>query len=219
MSEGEHLTPEEVQDSQPKESGIEEREEEPTNTYEPMAGENISETVERMIALAKETDGSVKVKFNDVELMATRSSIAEDIVADFHAKLQEAAEKYHKSPEGQRAARESEDRKQEAQRKADALMEQLPNLDFNDQKAVLDWICEFQGPSDHIGVVKDGEKVVKIFAEHGYQPNVNTGEAFNGEDRDNFARYIIGQALSGLQSDVGAIHQIVHKFTNDWKKK
>lgn len=194
---------------------FERREEQPMNTYEPMAGEKVSDTAERMVALAKETKGSVRAKFNDIELVATEDSVAEDIVADFKVKIAEAAETYRKSPEGQRAARESEERKQEAQRKADALVEQLPNLDFSNQEAVLDWICEFQDPSDHIGVAKDNEKVLKIFAEHGYQPGVNTGEAFNGEDRDNFARYIVGQALDGLQGEVGAIHHIVHKFTDD----
>lgn len=189
------------------------------NTYEPMAGENVSTTAERMIALAKETKGSVRAKFNDIELTATEDSTAEDIVSGFQTKIAEAAETYRKSPEGQRAARESEERKEEAQRKADALMEQLPNLDFSNQEAVLDWICEFQDPSDYIGVVKDQRKVLEIFAEHGYQPGVNTGEAFNGEDGDNFARYIVGQALDGLRGDVGAIHQVVHKFTDDWKKK
>ena len=198
---------------------IERREEQPMNTYEPMAGENVSTTAERMIALAKETKGSVRAKFNDIELTATEESTAENIVSDFQTKIAEASEKYRKSPEGQRSARESEERKEEAQRKADALMEQLPNLDFTNQEAVLDWICEFQDPSDHIGVVKDQGAVLKIFAEHGYQPGVNTGEAFNGEDRDNFAHYVVGQALDGLRGDVGAIHQVVHKFTDDWKKK
>ncbi len=198
---------------------FERREEQPMNTYEPMAGENISETAERMVALAKETKGEVRAKFNDIELVATEDSAAENIVKDFKVKIAEAAEKYRKSPEGQRAARESEERKQEAQRKADALVEQLPSLDFSNQEAVLNWICEFQDPSDHIGVEKDNEKVLKIFAEHGYQPGVNTGKEFNGEDRDNFARYIVGQALNGLRGDVGAIHHIVHKFTDDWKEK
>ena len=198
---------------------MERREEQPMNTYEPMAGENISETAERMIALAKETKGSVTAKFNDIELTATEDSIAEGIVSGFQTKMAEAAATYRSSPEGKCAARESEERKEEAQRKADALMEQLPNLDFANQEAVLNWICEFQDPSDHIGVVKNQGEVLRIFAEHGYQPSVNTGEAFNGEDRDNFARYIVGQALDGLKGDVGAIHQVVHKFTDDWKKK
>lgn len=189
------------------------------STYKPMAGENVSTVAERMVALAKKTKGEVRTEFNDIELVATEDSVAENIVEDFNVKIAEAAKKYSESPEGQRAAIEREERKQEAQRKADALMEQLLSLDFNNQEAVLNWICEFQDPNDHIGVAKDNEKVLKIFAEHGYQPDVNTGKAFNGEDRDNFARYIVGQALDGLRSDVGAIHPIVHKFTDSWKEK
>lgn len=188
-------------------------------TYQPLVGERINETAQRMVDLAHAKKKSVRAMFNNIELMATESSTAMGIVRDFEKKTAEAAETYRKSPEGQRATREAEERKQEAQRKADALMEQLPHLDFADQEAVLGWLCEFQDPSDHTGVVKDNKKVLTIFAEHGYQPGVNTGEEFNGEDRDNFARYIVGQALDGLQRDVGAIHQIVHKFADDWNKR
>ena len=53
------------------------------NTFEPMAGEHVSTTAERMIALAKETKGNVTAKFNDIELTATEDSTAEDIVAGY----------------------------------------------------------------------------------------------------------------------------------------
>ncbi len=112
-----------------------------------------------------------------------------------------------------------EGQKEEAQRKIDALVDRLPNLDFSNQEAVLDWICEFQDPSDHIGVVKDQQKILETFAEHGYQPSVNTGEALDRENSNNVARYIIGQALDGLQDDAGAIRHVIHKLTDDWKKK
>lgn len=198
---------------------FEKKEEQPMNVYEMTPSQHIDKTVERMIALAKETKGEVRTKFNGIELVATEDSIFENMIEDFKIKMEESRKEYRESPEGQRLKRESEERKQESQQKADALMEELPSLDFNNQEAVLNWICEFQEPSDHIGVITDNEKVLKIFSENGYQPNVNVGEAFNGEDRDNFARYIVGQALDGLQGNVGAINQIVHKFTDDWKKK
>ena len=98
---------------------MERREEQPMNTYEPMAGENISTTAERMIALAKETKGSVTAKFNDIELMATEDSTAEDIVGGFQTKIAESSGKYRTPPERKRTVREREERKEEAQRKAD----------------------------------------------------------------------------------------------------
>lgn len=187
--------------------------------YEAMAGENISETAKAMVALAKKTNDTVETKFNDIVLTATSDSNADAIIADYHTKMEVASEAYHNSPEGKKAAREAEERKQRAQQKHDVLMRQLPNLNFGDDVAVLDWLCEFQDPSDYIGVVKQQDVVVATFATHGYQPNANCGKDFNGDNRDNFARYIIGQALGGLTCEVGAIHQIIHKFTDDWKKK
>jgi len=188
------------------------------STYHPLAGENVSTTAERMVALAKNTDTTVMARFNDVDLTANKHLTAEQIVANFHTMIAAAAEASRNSPEGKRSARESEEQEEKAQRGHDALMELLPNLDFTNQAAVLDWICEFQGPNDHIGVAKRQVDVLKIFAAHGYQPGVNTGETFNGEDNDNVARYIIGQALHGLRGEVG-INPVVNKFTDDWKKK
>lgn len=196
---------------------IEGGEEQPINLYEPLTG-NVNKTVEQIITLAKETKKNVIAKFNGIELMANQESTADDIINDFLKKSDKATEIYDKSPEGQSAARESEESKEKAQMKADALVEQLSSLDFTNQELVLDWVCEFQYPSDHGDVVNDQGKILEIFSEHGYYPKVNTDEALNREDSDNFARFIIGQALDGLRN-VHAVPQIVHGLTDDWKKK
>ena len=186
---------------------------------EPMCGEMVSETAKRMVALAKQTKDTVKAKFNDIELTATSDSVPSAIVSYYNKESTRRAEAYRNSPEGKKAARESEERRRQMQQKHDALMQQLPNLNFADDVAVLDWLCEFQDHSDHIGVVKQQNVVLATFAAHGYYPNANTGTNFNKNDRDNFARWLIGQTLDGLQGEVGAIHQVIHKFANDWKKK
>ncbi len=98
-------------------------------------------------------------------------------------------------------------------------MYRLSNLNFADDVAVLDWLCEFQDPSDHVGVVKQPGEVLSTFAANGYHPNVNTGKDFNKNDRDNVARWIIGQALSDLACEVGAINHMVVHFTEKWKQR
>lgn len=188
-------------------------------TYEPLAGEDISTTAKRIVAMAKREKGVVKAKFNDIELTANSDTTADSVVAFYGEESKRRGEAYRNSPEGKKAAREAEERRVALQQKHDALMQQLPTLNFADDVAVLDWLCEFQDPSDHTGVVKQNDAVIVAFAAHGYHPSVNTGKNFNESDRDNFARYIIGQALAGLQCEVGAVHQIVHKFVDDWKKK
>lgn len=188
-------------------------------TYEPMAGENVSETTaKRIIAMANESKETVTANFNDIILTANEGDTAEAIVQFYHEESERRAEAYRNSPEGKKAAREAEERKQKMQQKHDALMQQLSSLDFNDDVAVLDWLCEFQDPSDHIGVSTQKDVVLATFAAHGYHPSVNCGKEFNGEDRNNFKHWLVRQALDGLQK-MGAIHQVVHKFTDDWKKK
>jgi len=164
-------------------------------------------------------DFTVKGAFNGTTLVARKGSTTESILADFTAQMAANAEVYRKSPEGKAAAREQAERLVQMQLKHDVLMKKLPSLDFSSHIAVIDWLCEFQDPSDHIGVVKQQDVIVAIFATRGYHPSVNTGDAFDGSDQDNFARYIVGQALDMLQGSVGAIHQIIHKFADDWKEK
>lgn len=173
----------------------------------------------QMLIDACQTAEKAQGTFNDITLTADKDSTVTGIVAYFHSEMERRAEEYRNSPEGKAAAREQEERRKQKQLKHDELMRQLPNLDFNSDVAILDWLCEFQDPSDYIGVAKQQKVVLSTFAENGYFPNVNCGNDFNAEDRDNFARWLIGQALDGLQGEVGAIHQVIHKFTDDWKRK
>ena len=188
-------------------------------TYEPMAGENVNTTAHEMVTLAMKTRDTVKAKFNGIELTATSNSTADGIVAYYGEESKRRSEMYRNSPEGKKAIQENEERKVAMQKKHDALMQQLPSLDFTNDVAVLDWFTQFQAPSEHIGVGKQLSVVLTTFASHGYHPNVNTGKDFDVNDRDNFARYVIGQALAGLACEVGAIHKVFHKFADDWKKK
>lgn len=187
--------------------------------YETEVGEHITEVARNMIALAEKTQEVVIADFNGITVVAKPGDKEQELTDYFNNQVARRRKEYENSPEGRRAAQETEERKQEMQRKYETLLQHLPNLDFKSDEAVLSWLCEFQNPSDYIGLKKDPKKVLEIFISHGYKPNANTGEVFNKDDRDNFARYIIGQALAGLECEVGAIHQVIHSFVGDWKTK
>jgi len=51
------------------------------------------------------------------------------------------------SPEGKEAERKREADRSSAQQLHDALMAKLPSLDMSNDVAVLDWLCQMQGPS------------------------------------------------------------------------
>ncbi|MCX6739872.1 MAG: hypothetical protein NTZ49_01420 [Candidatus Parcubacteria bacterium] len=106
----------------------------------------------------------------------------------------------------------------ELQKKADSLMEELPNLDFTDSKVVLDWLNEFQAPSNNRRIKKDIKTVLSIFKEHNYKLGTYTNQVDNHEDRDNVARFLIGQALLMLK-DEGYIPSVIHRETKNWERK
>ena len=82
--------------------------------------------------------------------------------------------------------------------------------------AVLDWLCQMQECSDHIGVIVRKHTIVEAFERAGYKANENTGADYRAGDRNNAFRYLVGQALSGLKEGP-AIHPILHKFAAEWR--
>lgn len=187
--------------------------------YEPMAGENVSYTVERMVKIVNLTGDQCIADFNDIHLIVNPDDKYDDIVGFFRQECERRSVEYRESPAGKRAEREADERRQAAQTKLDQLMTQLSTLDFGDLTALVNWFDELQDPSDHIGVNLPWQQIVETFAQHGFTPGMNCGENFDEEDEANFAGYLIGQALDGLSCEVHAIYQIYCKFAEDWRTK
>lgn len=180
-------------------------------------GSHINEAAKKLIAVAQ-TGVSAEGEFNGVTLVAGRNSTVETIVARYHEGLEAQSKAYRASPAGIAAEAAAVARKIAIQAEADALMAALPSLDMTDDVAVLEWLDRFQDPSDYIGIKADKAAVIRAFTDAGYVANANTGDDFREEDRDNHARYLVGQALSCLQS-VGAIHQVFGTFHARWKAR
>lgn len=187
-------------------------------TYEAQAGERIERVAEKIVGMAKIAQNPVSTTFNGVRLIAAMTSTVKDVLDMWERRFEENRKAYRESPEGKAAAQGEVLRAEGKQHRLDQLMLELDTLDFTNQAHVIKWVEDFQDPSDYIGLKKDPQKVVKIFAEHGYFASVNLGSQFHAEDKDNVARYIVGQALDGLNF-IGAIHRMIHSFIEDWRKK
>jgi hypothetical protein len=185
---------------------------------EVFAGEHIGRAAGRLVAAAKATNAMVEATFNGVRLVATPLSTAGEICRRYDDECHRQAAEWRNSPEGKAAAERDRAELARLQSCADRLLGRLPSLDFADQAAVLDWVCRFQPASDRVGVRFPRELILSTFARNGYHPNMNVGDAFDPEDRENVARYIVGQALDGL-AKVGAIHPMACKFAADWREK
>jgi acetolactate synthase regulatory subunit len=180
------------------------------------AGQHIGDFAAELVQAAKE-HGSARGKHNDIEIVADATSTPESLVAQWQKKMDDAHVAYINSPEGIAAAAEREARIVAHQERHDDLVRDLSSIDFKDDVAVLDWLCAIQESTDHVGVMVAKQRIITAFHVAGFVANANCGAAFDGEDRDNYFRWIVGQALDGIESV--AIHGVIHKFTGDWKLK
>ena len=188
-------------------------------TIQITAGRHIRHAAEELIDAAKTSDdGTACADFNGITITAASNSYVEMIVQDFHEKQERAAEEYRASPAGIASAKKSEDDRREAQATVDRCMAKLPTLDFSNDEQMLDWFCEIQSGADRIDVQKDSAAILSAFSARGFVPNMNLGADCNPEDKSNLARYIIGQGLGGFRT-MGAPHQVIHHFTQQWKEK
>ncbi|MBD3328802.1 hypothetical protein GF340_05910 [Candidatus Peregrinibacteria bacterium] len=183
-------------------------------------GQNVKQFAKQLIDRAKTDDVDVQGDFNGITLYvsAAEPGTVEDLVNFYSQESNRRVEEYRKSPEGKKAAEESEMLVITLQEKANSLMKQLDSIDFADLEAVIDWIVDIQEVSEYIGVSFDQQKVIDTFKSNGFDAGINTGDDFNKEDAENFAKYLVGQVLKGIGT-YGVKSQNIHKFASEWKEK
>lgn len=98
------------------------------------------------------------------------------------------------------------------------LMRELQTVDLRDVAKALDWMVRAEDPLGHGHTKADRALIVSTFEASGYRAGENVGPAFREDDRDNVARYIIGQAMDGI-ARMGAPHQIIHLFAERWRAR
>jgi heme-degrading monooxygenase HmoA len=185
-------------------------------TIEFMAGTRVDEAAAELVHVAGKY-GEAQGAFNEIMLTAKADTEPAAIVAFYNRESEAQAKAWRESPEGRAAETRQADAIAASQATHDRLVGELPALDFTNAAAVLDWLCAIQEATDHVGVTVNKTAILEAFTAHGFQPNVNCGADFKPDDRDNVFRWLVGQALDGLQSV--AIHGVIHKFAADWKSK
>lgn len=188
-----------------------------TQVIEFSPGLHISHAAQQLVAAAQ-ADGNATGTFNGIELTATADSNPADIVAEFDRESEARAEKWRNSAAGIAYAKAEDERRASLQAKHNVLMKRLSSLDWSNDAAVLDWLCQMQKPSDYVGVITRCATIISAFEAHGFKAGENTGAAYRDGDRKNMFRYLVGQALDGLDK-VGAIHPILLDFSTEWRSR
>lgn len=100
----------------------------------------------------------------------------------------------------------------------DEQMRRLENLDFTNLDELVMFFYTLTEPSNHFGVVIDGQPVVRKFTQHRFYMGCNTGRFFNENDREDFARYLIGQGLGQLWR-FRCIHVSYLQHAQQWRQQ
>lgn len=180
-------------------------------------GDHVRTVATDLVALAGRMGRPAECRFNDVKMRAEPGWPVDKVLNAWETETAARDDAYRNSPEGRRMAAEMAQRRVRLQAQADAAMARLPDLDFSDPVAVLDFLRDVQEPSDHIVVAVDGAAIISAFLVNGYEPGVYCGDAYDEADRDRSFRWLVGQCLDTLKR--GSIHPIVHKFAAEWKAK
>ena len=189
-----------------------------TNEVKARPGEYIGRVDARAVQVANQRSEEHWFRFNDMILTVTPGATESDVIAEYERRDRERVAAYEASPEGQRRAAEAAGQVKRAQADVDLAVLALDKLDFRDVNAVLAWCERFTTAADLIGVNAPRAEILSWFRMCGWMPNMNCDAEFNGEDRDNFAGYVIGQALDGIDK-MGVPHPLLHGFVEQWRQK
>lgn len=193
-----------------------------TQVYRSMAGDWVNQVAAEMCRIASMTGDDVESDFNGITLKAWPGCQLETVVNGYNIESARRRKAYEESEVGKAEVRRQEAKLIENQKSIDDAMAELDSLDFTHNSHVMSWFEKIRAATDYVGVITPADEILEKFASHGWHPNVNTGAAFNEEDEDNYARYVVGQALECLTATSWgprAIHQIFDTFAERWRVK
>lgn len=187
---------------------------------EAQLGDHISHYVQKLIQekLRLHEHPQIEGEFNGVVFHVTNNSTEEELLTYFDQELDRQRKEYEQSDVYKQRQQEEEVKRIVFNEESAILIDELRNLNFSDYREVLHWTKRYQPYSDYSGVNVPKEEILTLFTKNGYEVNANTYEKFKSEDPENHARWIIGQALDGIDK-IGAMHPMVVTFTERWENK
>lgn len=183
-------------------------------TYDPGAGEHISRTAKITRQLALDMGNPVEFTFNGVLVHVKPGDTEASIIQQFTDEMEASSERYRNSPQGQKAAREAEERRLAIQAEYDSLVVELDRLNMASQSDVLRWLRRLTA-CDHSGVSKQTEDVLLHFAAGGLFASRDSREC---HDQDSEYLWIVEQCLNGIQR-FGVPHGMADTVIDRWFNK
>lgn len=188
----------------------------------PSIGEDISNAASDAIKLVSRFNSPVRFKFNAHLMEANVLSTVDGIVLEYGQKCDAAYEAYLASPEYAENKRLDAIEVSKHQATVNQLMLELPSA-IRDTKVLCAWLYRLTPAVDRVDVKWDREFVMNTIKNAGYKTNAGvisdemsedskrTGRALLFSSHVAFGNYLIGQALSCMESGMGP-HPVFQTF-------
>lgn len=162
--------------------------------YEPLAGDDISNTIHYCIDLSKTEDALVSFSFNGVLLKVNKDSNPDEILKEFHNVLSLKSQ----TPEAIEQRKKHEEYVKQCQERLDTAQYQMLSLDFNNKKEVLEW-CNTIFENKIVGTTIDNKNILNFFMYKGiHQRNQYSGSMYSEHVK---YQWLIGQFLEGIANN------------------
>jgi hypothetical protein len=181
--------------------------------YTPQIGENMETTSERIVRIMEVTNAPCIVDWAGYNVLVNPSTKPIEIQQAFVHAMHVGHERWATSPEGQKHLAAEKAHLEHLQEQVNAAMELLEHLDFGELAAVINWLeLIHDGACRSLEVQVPCEKILEVLRSHGFEAGVNCNEQFDGQNEDNFGRYVIGVAMKqGCR--------IIRKHAREWRER
>ena len=182
-------------------------------------GETIKSAIFSAIEVAQEKVQPVQFNFNGIVVQVTGDSEYDIVKQEYRTALAESQKEYENSPRYKKLKQKQDEELKADQLRIDSLLASLSEvLKGNDFASVVVWCGLFAEINDNNNLKFDKKVLVEQLKVAGWLSGVCTGKDFNEDDPENYARYIVGQCISNLESGM-PIHPIAKSFADKWVEK
>lgn len=183
-------------------------------TYEPTAGEHLTEACKAACRKSRICRSAVEMNFNGATVVAQPDTKPDELERMVYAVFRREHDEYW-TPQrkDEQAAKEARECKS-----LDDHIGTLSDINWDDAEDVCEWLCRFS-ELKFIHTPSPSSSIIDAFAAHGYHADVNL--MFDGESSEEWSRrlsvdakwrYVIGQAISGI-GICGCPHPMVQEFS------
>ena len=181
-------------------------------------GENISSAIDSLIKQSKDYNSSVFAIFNDIKIVVSPDSNKEFVFNKFKEDQNKLMTEYLMSEEYIQKTKNFNTEQVKIQEKLNSIIQNEFPTSKSSKKDILIFLEKLQPYTDFIGLNVQVNKILNGLIKLGFKENVNCNELFKENDENNFADYIIGQAMDQLIV-MNCIHPSVCNHIKFWMEK